>query len=187
MEATNALPLRRTRRRNSALFHGWVTSLLQGMVRGVSSFVYVVGVLALLLSDIFLGGSVLERVFLHTDGIEAWLIPWGLSIATAAAQMGLWALVFEQGKDKSVLRRIVSIIGAVAALLLSIADTLVDALYSQVLILGTNPTDLIPAGMGFNIFGLVFVLFAMISFFGEPIALFLLFANKDQQTDTEEV
>jgi hypothetical protein len=186
MEA--ALPTRSRARRNSGsnIFTGWATGMLTGLVQWIGSIAYVVGVVVLLTGDIYLGGSVLKGIFAHATGWEAWALPWAISIATAAAQMGLWVLVFKQSRDATVFRKAVSIIGGIAALFLAAADTLLDALYSQVLVVGTSPYNLIPEGMGFNVFGLIFVLFAMVSFFGEPIALFLLFANKDHNSKDSE-
>ncbi len=164
----------------SSMYEGWVTGIISTTIRWINSLLYIIGVPAILLADIYLGGIVLQEVFVFPD--SSWLryaIPWVISVVTGVIQLGLWTMVFTQSRSNAAFGKIISIVGLLAALILSIVDTLLDTLCAEMWVLGSTPTNLFPAELGLNVFGAVYVLLMLISFFGEPIVLFLLYVNRD--------
>lgn len=165
--------------RRSDMFVDWVAGATATLIRWINSFIYIVGVPTILLSDIVFGGVILQKLFVHSNlGMFNTVAPWILSVATGAIQLGLWTLVFSKLTDKGFFSKAVLVIGFLGAVALSVIDTLIDALIAPLLLTGKVPVSLFPQEMGINVLGAVYLLFVLISFFGEPIVLFLLYANR---------
>jgi hypothetical protein len=177
----------------SDLFHGWVGKGLRIVVKMVSSSSYILGVIVLMVGDIFMGAQVLPGMFTAASG--PWtkvFLPWLIAAGTSAAQMGAWALVLKFEKGQQGISKVFTIIiGGVVALAISLVDTFIDALYAQTLVFGSAPTVFPPAELsalgGFHLgFWILFVLFGLISLAGEPVALFMLFAADTGEEVPEE-
>ena len=171
------------------LFMSWVGPVLRWTVQIIGSLAYVIGVTVLLVGDVYLGAQVLPGMFAHADPTTKRLLPWVISIATSAAQMGLWALLLKWKREGS-FGGGVRILGFVAAGMVSLIDTLIDALYAQPLVLGSSPIVFPPAELstfgGFHLaFWLIFILFGLVSLCGEPVALYLLFAFDQHEGERE--
>ena len=175
------------------LFHGWVGKALRIIVKLVSSSSYILGVIVLMLGDIFMGSQVLPGMFTATtDPMTKLGLPWLIAAGTSAAQMGAWALIlkFERGQ-RGLAKAATIIVGGVVAVAISLVDTFIDALYAQTLVFGSAPTVFPPAEIaafgGFHLgFWILFVLFGLISLAGEPVALFMLFAADFGEEVSEE-
>lgn len=175
------------------LFHGWVGKTLRTIVKMVGSTSYVLGVIVLMLGDIFMGAQVLPGMFTAASG--PWtksFLPWLIAAGTSAAQMGAWALVlkFERGQ-RGLVKATTIIIGGVVALAISLVDTFIDALYAQTLVFGSPVTVFPPAELtavgGVHLgFWILFILFGLVSLAGEPVALFMLFAADNGDEVPEE-
>lgn len=163
----------------SDMFVDWVSGATATLIRWINSFIYVFGVPAILLADIVFGGVILQKLFVHSDlGVFNIIAPWILSVATGAIQLGLWTFVFSRLRDNSIFSKLAIVVGLVGAIALSVIDTLIDALIAPLLLTGKIPANLFPQEMGINVLGAVYMLFVLISFFGEPIVLFMLYANR---------
>lgn len=175
------------------LFHGWVGKGLRVIVKMISSISYVLGVIVLMLGDIFLGSQVLPGMFTAASGTwEKSVLPWLIAAGTSAAQMGAWALVFKFQRGLRGLPKAVTLaIGGGVAIAISLVDTFIDALYAQKLVFGSSPTvfpipELATFGGGVHFgFWILIFLFGLISLAGEPVALFMLFAADAEEEVAE--
>jgi hypothetical protein len=163
--------------------------MVEGMekaFRFIKNLIAFVGFTALVIGDVLLGAAVFPHIFAPAGPIMKYVLGWVLSISTSAVEIFLWAWVISRSEGRGFrvfFSSIGKIIGFVFAILISIVDTIFDALYAQIAMYGSTPTVFPPkelAGLsgGFPIFWLVFIMFAIISFFGEPIVLFVIMANK---------